>query len=245
MSGYKYTMVMNATNAFSVLGIRFIRHFYHFYRGRDLVEFYVFADGKIQLYHFPKNLWNHIHLEPMHHKTWLEGTTSRFACILSGMTEYRGEIICHVDADTDVHRAFNMEFIGPFSTMFGVAHWQQEPRWACDFWGGDKLEMYRKCCCCLVRQSMDEDRGIQAPINDCTYTNWYFDTFGDSERIERRQFPFATSCKGGLEEVVRNPDYDVKPILDKIAANVDQDFSIGNGHYVPLLRLDDEPSEAN
>ena len=76
----KIGIVILATNAYFVLGTRFIKKFIHHYKGDSEIKFYFFSDTDPRPY-----LSDSINVEYHHtiHNSWVEGTNSKFVNIIS------------------------------------------------------------------------------------------------------------------------------------------------------------------
>jgi hypothetical protein len=69
-----------ATNAYFVLGVRLIQRFNYFYKGDKQFIFYFFSDVDPKDY-LPTSTMNVRFIET-HHKSWVEGTNSKFKNML-------------------------------------------------------------------------------------------------------------------------------------------------------------------
>ena len=75
----KIGIVILATNAYFVLGIRFIKKFIHHYKGESQIKFYFFSDKDPQPF-----LSNNINLEyhQVKHNNWVDATNDKFRSII-------------------------------------------------------------------------------------------------------------------------------------------------------------------
>ena len=74
-------IVLLATNAYFVLGLRFIRRWMEFYKGDSLVKFYFFSDIDPRNY-LPSTILDSVEYHRAHHSRWVDGTNSKFLNIL-------------------------------------------------------------------------------------------------------------------------------------------------------------------
>jgi len=119
MSG-KIGIVIIATNAYFVLGVRFIKKFLYHYNGKSPITFHFFSDQDPTPY-LPEYHYNHraIKLENIDvrfyketHTSWVDGTNSKFKNIIS-LENSDSDYLYYFDADTNVSRPFDEKwFLG-------------------------------------------------------------------------------------------------------------------------------------
>ena len=73
-------IVILATNAYFILGVRFIKRFMHYYKGNNQITFYFFSDTNPKPY-IPDNIDVEFYLDQ--HDNWVDGTNSKFKNIIS------------------------------------------------------------------------------------------------------------------------------------------------------------------
>ena len=98
----KIGIVIIATNAYFVLGVKFIKRFAHFHEGDYDVQFFFFSDTDPKPY-----LPDHINVNYTHeeHTDWVFGTDSKFKNILS-LEQEDVDYLYYFDADTNVNKPF-------------------------------------------------------------------------------------------------------------------------------------------
>lgn len=108
----KIGIVIVCTNAYFVLGIRFVKQFMHHYKGKNTIHFYLFTDTDPKPYVAP-SLANKITFIPTTHANWQEGTNSKFANFLQLQQDAAAAALNHLfyfDADTNVTADFTEEW---------------------------------------------------------------------------------------------------------------------------------------
>jgi hypothetical protein len=106
----KLGIVILATNAYFVLGLRLIKKFLYHYKGHCNVQFFVFSDMNVRDY-LPSKLPD-VNCYYSTSSSWVEGTNSKFRNILSIKTELaRCDYIYYFDADTNVYADFTEEIL--------------------------------------------------------------------------------------------------------------------------------------
>jgi len=214
----KIGIAIVATNAYFVLGIKFIKRFYHFYKGNDQVTFFFFSDTDPSGY-----LQDAIDVEFYHdqHADWVEGTNSKFKNIIK-LKDKDVDYIYYFDADTSVNQNFTMDkMIGDLvgGEHFGNRGWMKDdkpfdrnPRskayvpvdtdlpqmyYYGAFFGGKRVKFTNLCE--LLRSWQLEDKKIphEPPWNDESYLNKYFH-FNPPHVVLGEDFPFAVSDKSGI-----------------------------------------------
>ena len=248
----KIGIVILATNAYFVLGLRFMRKFMYHYKGKAEIEFHFFSDNDPEDYlppHFPTKFYY------TEHKDWVQGTNSKFSSIvLADKCDY----IFYFDADTNVDKDFTEEwFIGDMvaGEHFGNRGWMAE-RKAYDrnpkskayvpedtrlpqmyyygaFFGGKYDNMIRFCKKMMHYQRCDKSWGYEPGVNDESYINREFHFHPPHKVVRTEDFVFNVSDKGGLEGT-RNPDLDITNLKLEILENRHKLFDLVNNSIIWL-----------
>lgn len=234
----KIGIVIIATNAYFVLGIRFIKKFIHHYKGDCKITFYFFSDENPKAY-LSDNINVEFHYNK--HDSWLDGTNSKFVNMIS-LENSDNDYIIYFDADTSVSRDFTEDwFIGETVGLehFGNNDWMKFEK------GYDRnpqskayvpydtnlFQMYYHGClfggaknkiievCKILRQNQIEDKKInyEPGVNDESYINQYYHYNPPARTILLNEYRFNVSDKGGIEnmrDVNLNVDYYKKILLD-------------------------------
>ena len=213
-------IVILATNAYFVLGIRFIKKFMHHYEGNENITFYFFSDTDPKPY-LPDNIDVEYHHEQ--HDNWVDGTNSKFKDIIS-LSNCKSDYLFYFDADTNVSKPFTEEWF--LSDLVGGEHYGNRD-WLKDgagfdrnpsskayvpldstlpytyhygaFFGGKKDRAIDFCT--TLREWQIEDKKIpyEPGCNDESYINTYFH-FNPPYTVPGEKFEFEISHKGGLGE---------------------------------------------
>jgi len=214
----KIGIVVVATNSYFVLGIKFIKRFYHFYKGEDQVTFFFFSDTDPKGY-----LQDIIDIEYHYdsHADWVEGTNSKFKNIMK-LKDKDVDYLFYVDADTSVNHNFDMskltgELVG--GEHYGNRDWMKDSKpfdrnpaskayvpedtdlpqmyYYGAFFGGERVKFVELCE--LLRSWQIEDKKIphEPPWNDESYLNKYFH-YNQPHVVTTENFPFLVSDKSGI-----------------------------------------------
>ena len=91
-------IVILATNAYFVLGIRFIKKFMHHYDGNKQITFYFFSDTDPKPY-----LQDNIDVQffKTYHSNWVDGTNDKFKSILS-LSECKSDYLYYFDDGSNI-----------------------------------------------------------------------------------------------------------------------------------------------
>jgi hypothetical protein len=226
----KIGIVILATNAYFVLGVRFIKNFTHHYKGKSDIKFYFFSDENPQPY-LPDNI--NVEYIEQHHTSWVDGTNSKFINIIS-LENCDRDYIIYFDADTGISKDFTEDwFIGETVGLehFGNNDWMKYGK------GYDRnpiskayipydtplFEMYYHGClfggakdkiievCKVLRQNQLEDKQIpyEPVVNDESYINQYYHYNPPTHTVLLHNYMFNVSDKGGIENT-RNVDLDIE-----------------------------------
>jgi hypothetical protein len=235
----KIGIVVLATNAYFVLGIRFIKRFDFFYKGNQSIIFHFFSDRDPKDY-LPS------HIKYVWHKasnsSWQDGTNMKFSSILS-LSNADLDYIFYFDADTSVEKNFTEEwFLGEY---VGGQHYndvnlksnsqrefERNPQYAGyvpldspykqmyfygAFFGGSKEKILNVCTALQDMQRSDKLLNYEPLHNDETYINKLFHYYPPSKIVLAQEFQFAISHKGGLE--CGRMDLDISEYLNLLKVN--------------------------
>jgi len=247
----KIGIVILATNAYFILGIRFIKRFNHFYNGKKQVKFYFFSDEDPKEY-IQENIDVSYHYDK--HENWQDGTNSKFKNIVSirDVIEKECEYVYYFDADTNINNEFNESwFLG---NLVGGEHYGNRS-WLKDgagfdrnskskayvplnstlpytyyygaFFGGKTYEVMSFCNTLIDYQIEDKKIGYEPGVNDESYINKYFHFNPPSYTVPCNKFAFAISDKGGIGET-RYTNLDIEQHKKYILNNKNKLFDIIN-----------------
>jgi hypothetical protein len=242
-------IVILATNAYFVLGIRFIKKFIHHYKGNSHITFYFFSDTDPKSY-----VSDNIDIEffKVYHSNWVEGTNDKFKNIIS-LSECKSDYLYYFDADTNISRDFTEDwFLGDLvgGEHYGNRTWlkdgagfdrnpQSKAYVPLDsqlpytyhygaFFGGKKERVLNFCS--TLREWQIEDKKIpyEPGCNDESYINTYFH-FNPPYTVPCEKFMFDISDKGGIGET-RNPNLEIEKYKTEMLTNKDSVFDIRGGN---------------
>jgi hypothetical protein len=240
-------IVVLATNAYFVLGIRFIKRFVHYYKGNEQITFYFFSDTDPKPY-LPDNIDVEFHLE--HHTNWTDGTNAKFKNIIN-LSDCKSDYLYYFDADTNVNVDFTEEwFLGDlvggehYGNRSFLANGQGFDRYPPSkayvpedsqlpytyhygaFFGGKKDRVIDFCTTLREWQLEDKKIPYEPGVNDESYINAYFH-YNPPYTVPCNKFAFAISDKGGLGET-RNTNLDIEQHKLSLLENKDKLFNIQN-----------------
>lgn len=247
----KIGIVVLATNAYFVLGIRFIKKFIHHYKGDSEIKFYFFSDKEPQPF-----LSNDIDVEYHHvkHEQWVDATNDKFRSIIS-LINCDSDYLYYFDADTNVSRDFNADwFLGDLvggehygnrSWLANGAGFDRYPQskayvpgnttLPCTyhygaFFGGKKDKVIEFCK--TLREWQIEDKKIpyEPAVNDESYINAYFH-YNPPITIPCENFAFQISHKGGIGET-RDVNLDINNLLINMLSYKNDVYDITDGKIV-------------
>lgn len=241
-------IVIIATNAYYILGIRFIKRFLHFYKGDSNISFHFFSDRNpeecLSEIEYSKVIW---HEE--RHENWISGTNSKFKNMLKSI-DFDQDYLFYFDADTNVNKDFidwfligdlvggehygNRDFLkgGKPDTKQGVMSFTPEHSplshtyYYGAFFGGKTLALKLMCTMLKNWQLTDQVIKYEPPVNDETYINKYFH-FCPPETVNCEQFKFMISDKGGLIDT-RNTKFVNQSIIEEMKKLKDKIYDIQN-----------------
>jgi hypothetical protein len=225
-------IVVLCTNAYFVLGIRFVKRFTHFYKGDKKIKFYLFTDEDPKDY-LPEGInYEYIYT---YNSNWVDGTNLKFTSILE-LENCSSDLLYYFDADTNVSKEFTEEwFVGGLvgGQHYGDQGWMKELK-AFDrnliskayvpldtplpqmyyygaFFGGTKRNMMEFCKTLRFNQLEDKKIPYEPGVNDESYINQYFHYNPPTKVVLCQDFKFDISDKGGIGET-RNVKLDVQQL---------------------------------
>lgn len=239
-------IVLLATNAYFILGLRFIRKFVHHYKGKANIHFYFFSDTDPKDY-LPEDI--HVNFYEQKHRNWVDGTNSKFKNILS-IENINMDYLYYFDADTNIITDFTEEwFLGK---LVGGEHYGNRtylkngqgfdrnpkgqsyvPRNSTlpytyhygAFFGGEREEVIKMCTQLREWQLTDKKIGYEPPVNDESYINKYFHYNQPTYTVPTEKFSFVVSDKGGIGNT-RVINLSIKNLKEQILKNKDKVFDI-------------------
>lgn len=247
-------IVILATNAYFVLGIRFIKKFIHHYKGDKHITFHFFSDVDPKPY-----LQDEIDVRYYYnnHNSWLDGTNSKFINMIS-LENNDSDYLIYFDADTNIDKPFDENwFIGNTVGLehFGNRGWMKEIKGydrnpqskayvpldtplpqmyfhGCLF-GGKKDKIIEVCK--ILRNNQLEDKKIsyEPGVNDERYINQYYHYNPPSLVVFLENYKFNVSDKGGMEDT-RNPKLDIEQHKKILLENKNNLINIENNQIVVL-----------
>jgi hypothetical protein len=221
-------IIVLATNAYFVLGIRFIKRFMHFYKGKHDITFYFFSDTNPKDY-IPDNI--SIKYFYVANNNWVDGTNLKFKCILSIREEIDSDYLFYFDADTNIDVYFTENwFLGELvgGEHYGNNNWMKDYKnfdrnpmsrayvpldtnlnqmyYYGAFFGGTKEKIIEFSEILYSNQQEDKKIQYEPEVNDESYINQYFHYNPPTKVILCNDFKFLISDKGGIGDTRRNID---------------------------------------
>lgn len=250
MKNKEIGIVILATNAYFVLGLRFVRRFIHFYKGECNIKFYFFSD-KCPIDYLPTC---NIQYFQTKHTDWREGTNSKFLNIIK-LELFDSDYLYYFDADTNIQKPFTEEwFLGDLvggehysnrTTLKDGVGFDRNPKGNSyvspestrpytyhygAFFGGTKENVIDFCKTLRVWQMIDQRVGYEPPVNDESYINKYFH-FSPPKTVSIEDFAFVVSDKGGLGNT-RIMDLEIEPIINLIKNDKEKLWDLQNGKII-------------
>ena len=244
-------IVILATNAYFVLGIRFIKKFIYHYKGDKQITFYFFSDTDPKPY-----LQDNIDIQffETYHKNWVEGTNDKFKSILS-LSECKSDYLYYFDADTSVSKDFTEEwFLGDLvggehygnrGWLKGGAGFDRNPQSKAyvpedsllpytyhygAFFGGKKDRVIDFCTTLREWQLEDKKIPYEPGCNDESYINTYFH-FNPPYTVPSDSFMFDISHKGGIGET-RNVNLNIDVLKSQLLVHKNNLIDIQNNQLL-------------
>lgn len=256
-------IVILATNAYFVLGIRFIKKFMHHYKGDKSITFYLFSDENPSPYLSGEE---DVVFFEQHHTSWVEGTNSKFKNILK-LGACKSDYLYYFDADTNITQDFTDEwFLGD---LVGGEHYgnrsflkdgigfDHNPKskayvpYLCKtpctyyygaFFGGKKDKMLELCKILYNNQLADKKIGYEPVVNDESYLNQYFYYHPPSLTVKCEDFKFLVSDKGGISDT-RNVKTMRPEFRKKMQENAQKIFDIQHDKLIFLQNQQNDISK--
>lgn len=246
-------VVILATNAYFLLGLRFVHKWMKHYKGNASIVFHFFSDQNPKEYINESPNMIIIH-HPENHQNWVEGTNSKFKNIIKLENEDL-DYIYYFDADTNINDDFTEEwFLGDLvgGEHYGNRSWMAENKgferyekskayvpfdtklpqmyYYGAFFGGTKTNVINFCRALKENQEADKRINFEPGCNDESYINAYFHYNPPQKTVLTDQFKFAISDKGGLGET-RIPTLNIQPFLQELEKNKNKNWDIANGSF--------------
>tara|TARA_R110000868_G_scaffold14426_4_gene67244 strand:+ start:41150 stop:41911 length:762 start_codon:yes stop_codon:yes gene_type:complete len=248
MEQQKIGIVILATNAYFVLGVRFIKKFMHHYKGDAKITFYFFSDTD------PKEYMSddiNVEFHSAQHNSWVDATNDKFKSII-GLVDCESDYLYYFDADTSVSKDFTEQwFIGELvgGEHYGNKGWlangagfdknpkskayvSKDTTLPCTyhygaFFGGKKDKVIEFCKTLREWQIEDKKINYEPGVNDESYINAYFH-FNPPMTVSCADFAFEISDKGGISET-RNTKLNVEILKQEMLKHKDDIYNINNG----------------
>ena len=233
-------IVLLATNAYFILGLRFIRRFMHFYKGEHNIKFYFFSDI-CPLDYLPKC---RIQYYQTQHKSWVDGTNSKFNNIIK-LSVVDSDYLYYFDADTNIQKDFDEEWM--LGELVGGEHYSyrttlkdgvgfdRNPKGNSyvphnsphpyiyhygAFFGGKREKLMDMMTTLAEWQIADQRIHYEPPVNDESYINKYFH-YNKPYTVPIERFEFVVSDKGGIGNT-RQMNLSIEEHKKSISLNRDQ-----------------------
>jgi hypothetical protein len=249
----KIGIVILATNAYFVLGVRFIKKFMHHYKGDASIKFYFFSDEDPKAF-LPENI--DVEYHPASHTNWVDATNDKFRNIVN-LADCNSDYLYYFDADTSVSRDFTEEwFLGD---LVGGEHYGNRS-WLANGAGFDRFEKSKAYVpldsplsytyhygaffggkknividfCKTLREWQIEDKKIpyEPGVNDESYINAYFH-YTPPMTVPCEKFAFEISHKGGIGET-RDTKLDVNDLKIQMLFHKNDLYDIADGKIILL-----------
>lgn len=248
----KIGIVVLCTNAYFVLGIRFIKRFMYHYKGDKDIVFYIFTDKDPKDY-LPDDINYRYHHTT--NKSWVDGTNLKFTSILK-LENCEADYLFYFDADTSVDRDFTEEwFLGDMvgGQHYGDQSWMKNKKgfdrnpkskayvphdtklpqmyFYGAFFGGAKDRMIEFCKLMRSYQIADKEWGYEPGVNDESYINREFHFNPPTKIVKTNEFKFLISDKGGVGQT-RDMKLDLSKLLKRAKELKNETFDIQHGQIV-------------
>lgn len=245
-------IVVLCTNAYFILGIRFIKKFIHHYKGDKAIIFYMFTDKDPKDY-LPDDIDYRYHHTT--NKSWVDGTNLKFTSILK-LENCEADYLFYFDADTNVDKDFTEEwFLGDMvgGQHYGDQSWMKNKKgfernpkskayvphntklpqmyFYGAFFGGTRDRMIQFCKLMRSYQLADKEWGYEPGVNDESYINREFHFNPPTKIVKTNEFRFLISDKGGVGQT-RNMKLDLSKLLERAKELKNETFDIQHGQIV-------------
>lgn len=252
----KIGIMVLATNAYFVLGIRLIKRFMEFYKGESEIRFYFFSDTDPSEY-LPNTI--NVLWMPTKNNSWQDGTNLKFNSILRLFSidrALKADYLFYLDADTNVSKPFMEDwFLGEMvgGQHYGDQTWMKSKKgydrnskskayvpyhtdlpqmyYYGAFFGGEwSLMMY---FCRVLANWQEEDALIpyEPAVNDESYINAWFHYNPPKKTVLCADFAFDISDKGGIGNT-RKINLDISQLKAQLKLNKDNPINIQNGQCI-------------
>ena len=219
----KIAIVIIATNSYFLLGLRFIKQWFHFYNSNIDCKFYFCSDTDV-LEYIPTNFHNKIKWINTTHTSWEDATNSKFTNIIELKDTFEEDNCEHVfyfDADTSINKEFDHTWFLK-GNLVGGEHYnnsydsdkpfERNPKskayvpkntdleqiyYYGAFFGGKILNVITFCKEMLTYQKEDKLINIEPVWNDESYINKYFH-YNKPSIVLNKDFKFIISDKNGM-----------------------------------------------
>ncbi len=243
-------IIVVATNAYFVLGLRLIKKFMYHYKGDKNITFYFFSDTDPSLYLSGED----VVFFRQYHKSWVDGTNSKFSNIIS-LESCKSDYLFYLDADTNITSDFTDDwFIGQLvggehygnrSYLKGGVGFDHNPKskayvpyntslpcvyYYGAFFGGERKKVIDFCKVLYSNQLEDKKIPYEPVVNDESYINEYFH-YNPPTTIKCEDFQFLVSDKGGIGET-RNMKLNTEDFRKRLRENAQKVFDIQHNKLI-------------
>ena len=250
-------IIVLATNAYFVLGIRFIKRFIQFYKGNKEITFYFFSNNNPKDY-LPDNI--DVEYFFANNDNWVDGTNLKFTSILSIGDRIKSDYLFYFDADTNVNSTFTEEWFlgdmvgGQHSTdqnsmkeyknfdrnILSQAYVPEDtilPQmyYYGAFFGGTYKNIIKFCETIRYYQLKDKEIPYEPEVNDESYINKEFHFNPPTKIVLCTNFAFSISDKGEIGNT-RNSNLDVNEIKKELLENKNNDVNIINNKVISIFK---------
>ena len=249
----KIGVVILATNAYFVLGIRFIKRFMHHYKGNASIKFYFFSDEDPSSY-LPDDI--DVEYHSAKHDNWVDATNDKFRSIIDLGETSDCDYLYYFDADTNVSRDFTEEWF--LNELVGGEHFGNRS-WLANgagfdrnpiskayvpedsplpytyhygaFFGGEIDKVLLFCVTLREWQLADKKIGYEPGVNDESYINTYFHFNPPTYTVPCEKFMFDVSDKGNIGET-RDTSLNVSDLKKQMLDNKNNIFNIQDNRMI-------------
>jgi len=247
----KIGIAVLCTNAYVVLGARFIKRFMQFYTGEQKIKFFCFSNEDVRIY-LPEERKYEVEWIYTTNSNWVEGTNLKFTSILK-LENKEIDYLHYFDSDTNVDKPFTEEwFLGESvaGQHYGDQDWMKEvkgfernPRskayvpfdtklFQCyaygAFWGGSKEWVMFFCKTMLEWQRVDLAWNYEPSNHDEAYSNAFFHYYPPDKIVACKDFAFVISDKGGIGDP-RHMNLNVSEIKKDLLKYKEKNINIQHG----------------
>ena len=219
----KIAIVLVATNSYFLLGLRFLKQWFHFYDSPKDCIFYFCSDVNV-LEYIPKNFHNKTIWINTTHSSWEDATNSKFTNIINLKDTFekdKCEYVFYFDADTTINKSFDHSWFLKGDLVGGEHYnnsdkgekpYERNPKskayipknteleqiyYYGAFFGGKIDNVIKFCEQLIIYQKEDTLINIEPIWNDESYINKYFH-FNKPSVVLNKDFQFNISDKNGM-----------------------------------------------